>query len=45
MNALDSFLIEYSDSSFTNPHEVVQAITPPDRQGQVHSYGRAILGI
>lgn len=44
MNALDCFLIEYSDSSFTNPHEVAQGITPPDRQGQFTHMGAQYWG-
>lgn len=44
MSELECFLIEYSDSSFTNPHEVTRAITPPDRKGQFTHMGAQYWG-
>ena len=44
MKALDCFLIEYSDSSFTNPHEVALAVAPPDRKGQFTHMGAQYWG-
>lgn len=40
----DAFLIEYSDSSFTNPHEVVLPDDPKDCRGQFTHMGAKYWG-
>jgi len=41
---LESFLIAYSDSAFTNPHEVALDRAPPDRAGQFTHMGAQYWG-
>ena len=44
MKALDCQLLEYSDSAFTNPHEVVSPTQPEDRQGRFTHMGAQYWG-
>ncbi len=44
MKALDCQLLEYSDSSFTNPHEVVRHSEPEDRAGRFTHMGAQYWG-
>lgn len=44
MKPLPAFLIDYSDSSFTNPHDVVRADAPPDCQGVFTHMGAKYSG-
>lgn len=41
---LPCFVITYTDSSFTNPHEVVRADEPPDCRGQFTHMGAKFWG-
>lgn len=45
MKPLPAFLIDYSDSSFTNPHDVVRADAPSDCQGVFTHMGAKYSGI
>lgn len=44
MNFLDAFLISYSDSSFTNPHEVVRPDEPAECTGNFTHMGAKYWG-
>ncbi|TQV86225.1 hypothetical protein FKG94_01345 [Exilibacterium tricleocarpae] len=43
--ALPAFLIAYSDSSFTNPHDVVRPDEPKDRRGDFTHMGAKYWGL
>ena len=44
MKVLETLLLEYSDSSFTNPHEVISPQKPFDRQGHFSHMGAQFWG-
>ena len=44
MGFLDAFLISYSDSSFTNPHEVVRPDEPEECTGNFTHMGAKYWG-
>ena len=44
LTRLDTFLIGYSDSAFTNPHEVAQPDLPEDRAGRFTHMGAQYWG-
>ncbi len=44
MNILETRLLEYSDSSFTNPHEITRPELPKNRQGQYSHMGAQYWG-